>query len=91
MQSRAHVVFSGKVQGVWFRANCEKKAVEVGVFGWVRNLSDGAVEAVFEGDKEKIETVINWCSHYQPYARVDDAKVSWEEYKGEFKRFEVRR
>jgi acylphosphatase len=91
MNARAHVIFSGKVQGVWFRANTQQKAVELGVNGWVRNLPGGPVEAVFEGDKGRIETVINWCSHYQPYAKVDSAEVEWEEFKNEFNSFEVRR
>jgi acylphosphatase len=90
MLSRAHVIFSGKVQGVWFRANTERKAIELGVKGWVRNLPDGSVEAVFEGEHGQIETVINWCRHYQPHADVESADVTWESYKNEFTDFTIR-
>ncbi|MCD6383946.1 MAG: acylphosphatase, partial [Thermoplasmata archaeon] len=48
MKVRAHVFFYGRVQGVFFRANCQRKAMELGVSGWVRNLPDGSVEAVME-------------------------------------------
>lgn len=91
MNARAHVIFIGRVQGVFFRANTERKAVELGVKGWVRNVRDGTVEAVFEGPQDKVEGVIEWCRKHQPMARVADKKVEWEEYTGEFKGFEVRR
>ena len=90
MNSRAKVNFTGRVQGVFFRANTKKAADRVRVFGWVMNLPDGSVSAVFEGDKEDIQNVINWCKTEQPYARVDSANVEWMEYQGEFKRFEIR-
>jgi acylphosphatase len=91
MNVRAYVIFSGKVQGVWFRANTQQKAVELKVTGWVRNRPDGSVEAVFEGEKGRVETVINWCSNYQPYARVDNTEIRWEDFSNEFSRFDVRR
>ena len=83
MLSRAHVYFSGKVQGVFFRANTERKARELGINGWVRNLPDGRVEAVFEGEKSAVEELIEWCRNKQPYARVTDTETVWEEPKGE--------
>ncbi|MCK4831028.1 acylphosphatase [bacterium] len=89
MNVRAHVIFSGKVQGVFFRANTQRKAVELGVKGWVKNLHDRSVEAVFEGDKTQVEMVIDWCSHHQPYAKVKDTKVDWEEYTGKFSNFNI--
>jgi acylphosphatase len=91
MTARAHVIFKGKVQGVWFRANTQQKAVELGVNGWVRNLNDGSVEAVFEGEKSLVEEVIDWCSHHQPYARVTEAEVHWESARNEFNKFEIKR
>ena len=90
MNARASVNFKGKVQGVFFRANTRDFAGQVGVFGWVRNLPDGSVEAVFEGDKEKIIKLIALCKTRQPHALVTEADVTWEEYKGEFQKFEVR-
>jgi len=89
MLSRAHVIFSGRVQGVFFRANTRRFAEENGVTGWVKNLPDGTVEAVFEGDKEAVERVIKLCVENQPAARVDSYHTSWEEYSGSFSSFEI--
>ncbi len=83
MLARAHVYFEGRVQGVFFRANTEKKARELGIHGWVRNLPDGRVEAVFEGERSAVEKLIEWCRTSQPYARVTDAETTWEDEKGE--------
>lgn len=90
IDSRAHVIFRGRVQGVFFRAHTERKARELGLMGWVRNLADGTVESVFEGPRESIEEAIEWCKASQPHATVSDAQVEWEEYRGEFNSFEVR-
>jgi len=88
-KARAHVIISGKVQGVFFRASTQDEAVRLGLTGWVKNLPDGSVEAVFEGDKKKIEEVIAWCRKGPPWARVKEVKVKWEPYHGEFERFSV--
>ena len=90
MNARANVNLKGRVQGVFFRANTKKAALRFGVFGWVRNLPDGSVGAVFEGDKENIQNLIQWCKTQQPHAQVSGADVKWEEYTGEFHRFEIR-
>ena len=90
MKSRAHVKFMGRVQGVFFRANTLEKARESGLFGWVRNLRDGSVEAVFEGEEESIKNVIEWCGKRQPHARVDDIEVRWGKPTDEFDDFEIR-
>jgi len=90
MFTRAHVIFYGKVQGVFFRANTERKAVDLRVTGWVRNREDGSVEAIFEGPKNKINELINWCKNGQPYAKVKDMHVIWESYRNEFDNFEIR-
>jgi acylphosphatase len=90
MNARASVNFKGIVQGVFFRANTRDFANQVGVFGWVKNLPDGSVEALFEGEKEKIEELMELCKTKQPIAHVSDADVTWEEYKGEFSAFEIR-
>ncbi len=91
MIARARVVFRGRVQGVYFRSHCQEKAEELGLRGYVRNLRDGNVEAVFEGDKALIEACIEWNASRQPHARVDRADVAWETPTGEFEGFEVRR
>lgn len=91
MNVRAHVIFLGRVQGVFFRDNTRRKAEELGVTGWVRNLRNGSVEAVMEGPREVVEELINWCKSSQPYANVAEAKVSWEEFRGESQAFDVHR
>lgn len=89
MKARSHVFVSGKVQGVFFRANTRDLALLLGINGFVRNLPDGRVEAVFEGDKEKIEKMIEFCKEGPPGAIVEKIDVNWEEYKGEFKDFKI--
>ena len=86
---RAHVFFSGRVQGVFFRAFTRDNARKLGVSGWVRNLPDGRVEAVFEGPREKVEKLIYLCRYEHPHARVDSVEVEYEEPQG-LKGFEVR-
>lgn len=90
MKARAHVNFKGRVQGVFFRSNTQKAANRFNVSGWVRNLSDGSVEAVFEGEKGDVENLIDWCKNEQPHARVVGVNVKWEDYTGEFEEFEIR-
>ncbi|MFO7926689.1 MAG: acylphosphatase [Halobacteriota archaeon] len=87
---RAHVVISGRVQGVYYRATTRDAARETGVDGWVRNLEDGRVEAVFEGDSDSVETMIEWCATGSPNARVDDVSVEYAEPSG-LEGFEIRR
>ncbi len=89
-KARAHVYISGRVQGVFFRYETRYHAQKVGVKGWVRNLPDGRVEAVFEGEKEDIEYLIEFCKRGPPGARVDHVEVRWEPYRGEFKDFKIR-
>jgi acylphosphatase len=88
--ARAHVIFSGRVQGVFFRVFTEEVARSLGLTGWVRNVYDGNVEAVFEGEKEDVQKAIRECRHGPPASRVDDMEVSWEEYRGEFSTFSTR-
>ena len=87
---RAHVFVSGTVQGVYYRANTRDTARERDVDGWVRNLEDGRVEAVFEGDDPDVEAMIEWCHTGSPQAVVDDVDVEYEPPEGE-SGFEIRR
>lgn len=87
---RAHIFVSGRVQGVFFRQNTQKKAKDLGLTGWVRNLPDGRVEAVFEGPKEKVEEMIEWTRKSPMISRVDNIDISWEEYQAEFNDFEIK-
>lgn len=88
---RARLEVFGKVQGVFFRASTRDKAREFGVVGWVRNRSDGAVEAVVEGPKEAVDKLIKWAEVGPPRAQVDRIEVSEEEMEGGFEGFEVKR
>lgn len=89
-QLRAHVLVSGTVQGVYYRANTRDAARERDVSGWVRNLDDGRVEAVFEGDENAVESMIEWCHTGSPRAQVDDVAVTREAPEG-VEGFEIRR
>ena len=80
---RAHVVVHGAVQGVFFRVEARDRARSLGVSGWVRNAADGSVEAVFEGEDERVESMVDWCSRGPHGARVDEVDVTWAEPKGE--------
>lgn len=86
---RAHVWVSGWVQGVFFRAHTRDTALSLGLKGWVRNLPDGRVEAVFEGDNEALNKMISWCHKGPASARVDDVEVEWEESTEEFQDFSI--
>ena len=86
---RAHVFISGKVQGVFFRAHTRDEALKRDLKGWVRNLPDGRVEAVFEGEEENVKSMIEWCKQGPPLARVKNVEVKWEEYRGEFDTFSI--
>jgi len=86
---RAHVFVSGKVQGVYYRANTRDTAREHGIDGWVRNRDDGRVEAVFEGPESDVESMVEWCHEGSPRARVDGVDVEYEAPEG-IEGFEVR-
>lgn len=81
-RTRAHVHVSGKVQGVFYRANTRNTARKLGVDGWVRNLPDGRVEAVFEGPESDVEEMIDWCHTGSPAADVEAVDVEFEEPTG---------
>ena len=87
---RAHVIISGRVQGVFFRAETQQAARRLGVAGWVRNLPDGTVEAVFEGSRGQVDAMLDWCRQGPPTARVDDLQIREQPATGEFAGFDVR-
>jgi acylphosphatase len=87
---RAYAYVSGRVQGVFFRAETADLANRLGLTGWVRNLSDGRVEALFEGEKEDVEKALDFCRRGPPGARVQNLDVKWENSKGEFQDFRIR-
>ena len=73
----------GRVQGVFFRDETRRRARSLGVAGWVANRPDGAVEAVFEGRREAVESMVDWCRRGPSGARVDDVQMAWEDPRGE--------
>lgn len=85
-----HVWISGMVTGVAFRAYMRRAAMRNGVTGWVKNLSDGRVEAVFEGERDEVDAMLRWCHEGSPMSRVDRVVVREETYRGEFDSFEIR-
>lgn len=88
---RAHVFISGRVQGVFFRKWVKEKAEELGLTGWVKNLEDGRVEIVAEGEKENLTKFIELIKKGPRLAKVDHLDVSWEDATGEFDNFKVLR
>jgi acylphosphatase len=86
---RAHLIIEGRVQGVFFRDSTRREAIELGLCGWVKNRFDGSVEVVAEGPREKVETLIAWCHHGPPIARVTRVHEIEEDYTGEFDSFRV--
>jgi acylphosphatase len=88
-KTRAHLFVSGRVQGVNFRQNTRHVASRHRVTGWVRNLPDGRVEAVLEGDEMDVNEVIEWCHVGPPKSTVQDVNVKFQKYTGEFSEFNV--
>jgi len=83
------IYVSGRVQGVFYRSNTRKKALELGLKGWVRNLPDGRVEAVVEGEENQVDRLIQWCRRGPPSAVVTGLEVEKETPKGELETFRV--
>ena len=87
---RAHVLVSGRVQGVFFRDSTQRQANARGVRGWVRNLPDGRVEAVFEGGEQAVRHMVSWCRQGPANAYVTDVEIDYQAPTGEFSSFSVR-
>ena len=86
---RARVHIKGLVQGVYYRYSTQQKAQELGVNGWVRNVSDGSVECLVEGERDSVETLIQWLHHGPPGALVEKVTTQWEENKEDLKGFSI--
>lgn len=87
---RAHVYIEGRVQGVFFRASTREEARLLGLRGWVKNCWDGRVEAVFEGESQKVEDVLKWCNKGPSGALVTKVDVSLEQPTNEFDTFSIK-
>ena len=90
MNSRVHVIISGKVQGVWFRANTKQKAEQLGLTGWVKNTYDKNVEAVFEGEEILIQEMLEWCHRGPPLSKVENVEVKNESPTNNFDSFSIK-
>jgi acylphosphatase len=84
------MLISGRVQGVFYRSSTRRTALELGLTGWVRNLPDGRVEIVVEGEEDQVKRLIDWCRKGPPSADVKGLEVKKELHTGEFKRFSVK-
>jgi acylphosphatase len=89
LKSRVRVTVSGRVQGVFFRSTTRDEAENRNISGWVKNLDDGRVEALFEGEKEAVEQLVDFCRKGPVNAVVRDVEVVWEDYKAEFTGFRI--
>jgi acylphosphatase len=89
--ARVHLLVTGRVQGVAFRAATAEAARRLGVRGWVRNLADGRVEAEAEGERAAVEALVAWCRRGPPAARVDHLAVGWGEPRGDLGPFAIGR
>lgn len=90
-EKRIHIFVSGVVQGVFFRDHTRRGAETLGVVGWVRNLSDGRVEAVAEGPEEALQAFLSHVRRGAPRSRVDSLEVAWEPFQGESSDFRILR
>ena len=86
---RARVIIEGRVQGVFFRHHTQEMASRLGLKGWVKNRRDGSVEAIFEGDRDRVDQIIEWCHRGPSGAGVKNVSVTWENDTGEFEDFFV--
>jgi acylphosphatase len=87
---RAHVLVSGRVQGVFFRDSTRQKAEELGLAGWVKNVPDGQVEALFEGPSERVREMVRWCEEGPQHASVEKVSSDFASASGDLEGFEVR-
>ena len=90
MNARVHLLISGDVQGVFFRASTRKFASDLGVTGWIRNLSSGMVEVVAEGRKPLLDRLVEYCKQGLQGAKVDEMEIEWSKPTGEFASFSVK-
>ena len=90
MKSNLHVIISGRVQGVWFRASTKQQAEKLGLTGWVKNTDNGQVEAVFEGEDEKLDEIINWCHKGPSLSKVEKVDIKKQKPTNAFDDFSIK-
>ena len=89
MKMKLHIKIYGKVQGVWFRINTKKNADELGINGWVKNMLDGGVEAIFEGNENDIHNMMNWCLRGSPNSKVEKIEINKIKYSNQYPNFSI--
>ena len=89
MDRRVHIIVAGRVQGVFFRASTAQTAQQLNLTGFVRNLADGNVEIVVEGEGEQVDRLISWCRQGPTHAVVSDLQITEQDYRGEFRGFNI--
>ncbi|MEA2098190.1 MAG: acylphosphatase [Patescibacteria group bacterium] len=87
MFKRIHLLISGSVQGVFYRINTKRKAEELDLTGWVRNISDSGVEILAEGEEANLKKIVSWCHDGPDNAIVSEVKAEWGEYQEKFDKF----
>ena len=87
--ARAHVYVTGYVQGVFFRHSTAKRARSAGLTGWVKNLADGRVEVLIQGERDAVESFIEWCKQGPAHAIVERIEVEWEPVSADFSGFQA--
>lgn len=85
-----HAIVTGKVQGVWFRDSTCREALKLNIVGWVKNLTDGTVEVIAEGNEDELQKLIDWLHVGSPRSNVENVDVKWSELTGDFTQFEMR-
>lgn len=86
---QVHVNVRGRVQGVFFRASTQREARRLGLTGWVKNRTDGAVEILAEGEEDQLKELLSWANRGPTAARVERVDVRWRGYQGEFPDFRI--
>ena len=89
VKQSVHILVTGKVQGVFFRQATKVVATKNNVTGWVKNLENGQVEILIEGDDKNVKSVIDWCHNGPANSRVDEIKIEQQEFSGRYSNFEV--
>jgi acylphosphatase len=89
MAERLEIRIRGRVQGVGFRWSAQRRALELGLVGWVRNLPDGSVQMLAEGPREKLAALLAWSREGPPHAYVDEAAADWSAATGEFDEYRI--
>ncbi len=90
-RKRLRIIVTGRVQGVWFRQSTLEQAGQLGLHGWVRNLPDGAVEILAEGEEDRLQKLIGWCWNGPPLAKVTGVSVKEEPFVGDLTRFYIKK